>query len=184
MKQLPLVRRSADTEIKSTTLKGSDREILVAAEIAEALAVTTYTNIINIAPFFARIPADDQGYLVGARQEEMSHYLLEQSVTGQPSPFTSFYYPMNMFADAQTTLNTLVTLEDAFIAAYLVGVRNFSTCATARDGSAHHGHRKRPSNPGPRDWSRRGAAGWWPDHDYHRHSGSGRERGSSEQQRL
>ena len=32
-----------------------------------------------------------------------------------------------MFADAQTTLNTLVTLEDAFIAAYLVGVRNFST---------------------------------------------------------
>jgi len=32
-----------------------------------------------------------------------------------------------MFADAQTTLNVLVTLEDAFIAAYLVGVRNFST---------------------------------------------------------
>jgi hypothetical protein len=32
-----------------------------------------------------------------------------------------------MFADAQTTLNTLVTLEDAFIAAYLIGVRNFST---------------------------------------------------------
>jgi hypothetical protein len=117
----------ADSEMKSNTLKGSDREILVAAEIAEALAVTTYTNIINIAPFFARIPADDQGYLVGARQEEMSHYLLEQSATGQPSPFTSFYYPMNMFADAQTTLNTLVTLEDAFIAAYLIGVRNFST---------------------------------------------------------
>jgi hypothetical protein len=118
---------SADSEMKPNTLKGSDREILVAAEIAEALAVTTYTNIINIAPFFTRIPSDDQGYLVGARQEEMSHYLLEQSATGQPTPYTSFYYPMNMFADAQTTLNTLVTLEDAFIAAYLVGVRNFST---------------------------------------------------------
>jgi Ferritin-like domain len=108
-------------------LKKSDRDILVAAEIAEALAVTTYTNIINIAPFFANIPTDDQGYLMGARQEEMSHYLLEQSVTDQFTPFTSFYYPKNMFADAQTTLNTLVTLEDAFIAAYLVGVRNFST---------------------------------------------------------
>jgi hypothetical protein len=32
-----------------------------------------------------------------------------------------------MFEDAQTTLNILVTLEDAFIAAYLVGVRHFST---------------------------------------------------------
>lgn len=116
-----------DSNIKSKGLKKPDRDILVAAEIAEALAVTTYTNIINIAPFFTRLPSDDQGYLVGARQEEMSHYLLEQSVTDQFTPFTSFYYPMNMFADAQTTLNTLVTLEDAFIAAYLVGVRDFST---------------------------------------------------------
>jgi glutamate-1-semialdehyde aminotransferase len=108
-------------------LKKGDRDILVAAEIAEALAVTTYTNIINTSPFFKTIPDDDQGYLIGARQEEMSHYLLEQSVTDQPSPFTQFFYPPKMFSDAQTTLNILVTLEDAFIAAYLVGVRNFST---------------------------------------------------------
>lgn len=108
-------------------LKKGDRDILIAAEIAEALAVTTYTNIINIAPFFKTLESDDQGYLMAARQEEMSHYLLEQSVTGDPSPFTSFFYPMNMFSNAQTTLNVLVTLEDAFIAAYLVGVRNFTT---------------------------------------------------------
>jgi Ferritin-like domain len=108
-------------------LKQGDREILVAAEIAEALAVTTYSNIIDIAPFFKQIPDDDQGYLVAARHEEMSHYLLEQSVTDQSTPFTQFFYPPKMFSDAQTTLNILVTLEDAFIAAYLVGVRNFST---------------------------------------------------------
>jgi hypothetical protein len=108
-------------------LKKDDRDILIAAEIAEALAVTTYTNIINIAPFFQSLESDDQGYLVAARQEEMSHYLLEQSVTGQPSPFTNFFFPQNMFTSAQTTLNTLVTLEDAFIAAYLVGVGNFTT---------------------------------------------------------
>ena len=108
-------------------LNREDREILIAAEIAEALAVTTYSNIINTAPFFTRLASDDQGYLAAALQEEMSHYLLERSVTDQPSPFTSFFYPAHMFADAQTTLNTLVTLEDAFIAAYLVGVRNFST---------------------------------------------------------
>jgi hypothetical protein len=108
-------------------LKKSDRDILIAAQIAEALAVTTYSNIINISPFFKTIPDDDQGYLIGARQEEMSHYLLEQSVTDQFTPFTQFFYPKKMFSDAQTTLNILVTLEDAFIAAYLVGVRNFST---------------------------------------------------------
>jgi hypothetical protein len=107
-------------------LKEDDREILIAAEIAEALAVTTYSNIIDVAPFFTHLAEDDQGYLKAARQEEMSHYLLEQSVTGKPSPFVTFYYPKGMFTSAQTTLNVLVTLEDAFIAAYLVGVRNFS----------------------------------------------------------
>jgi hypothetical protein len=108
-------------------ISNGDLEILGAAQIAEALAVTTYTNIINTSPFFPNIPDDDQGYLEAARQEEMSHYLLEESVTKKPTPFTVFYYPPKMFADTQTTLNTLVTLEDAFIAAYLVGVRHFST---------------------------------------------------------
>ena len=108
-------------------LKKGDVDILVAAEVAEALAVTTYSNIINTAPFFKGLPSDDQGYLQAALQEEMSHYLLEQSVTDQFTPFTSFFYPPKMFSSAQVTLNTLVTLEDAFIAAYLVGVRNFST---------------------------------------------------------
>ena len=105
----------------------SDLTILGAAQIAEALAVTTYSNIISTAPFFKNLASDDQGYLKAALQEEMSHYLLEESLTRKKAGFTTFYYPKNMFADAQTTLNTLVTLEDAFIAAYLVGVREFST---------------------------------------------------------
>jgi Ferritin-like domain len=128
---LNLASASDTVEDHAATTKagmtGGDLEILVAAEIAEALAVTTYSNIINRAPFFERLAADDQGYLKSARQEEMSHYLLEQSVTNRPTPFTKFFYPQNMFDDAQTTLNVLVTLEDAFIAAYLVGVRRFST---------------------------------------------------------
>src|SRR5215831_2100698 len=116
-----------DNNRDDSGLRKSDTDILIAAEIAEALAVTTYSNIINTAPFFGRLASDDQGYLRAALQEEMSHYALEQSVTAQPSPFTAFFYPHHMFDDAQTTLNTLVTLEDAFIAAYLVGVRRFST---------------------------------------------------------
>lgn len=119
---------ASETPKKSSSgLTAGDTEILIAAEIAEALAVTTYTNIINAAPFFQNLASDDQGYLIAARNEEMSHYLLEQSATGKPSPFSTFYYPPDMFANAQTTLNVLVTLEDAFIAAYLVGVRRFST---------------------------------------------------------
>lgn len=120
-------RARSSQEEDNDGLRKRDTNILIAAEIAEALAVTTYTHIINTAPFFKNLPTDDQGYLIGARQEEMSHYLLEKSVTDQPTPFTSFFYPKGMFEDAQTTLNILVTLEDAFIAAYLVGVRNFST---------------------------------------------------------
>lgn len=122
-----LVPSFAEARKKKGGVTKGDVNILVAAEIAEALAVTTYTNIINTAPFFGRLAEDDQGYLKAARQEEMSHYLLEKGVTRKGSPFTTFYYPPKMFADAQTTLNVLVTLEDAFIAAYLVGVRHFST---------------------------------------------------------
>lgn len=124
----PSGRDSDDDEMPhSGNLKEGDRAILVAAEIAEALAVTTYRNIIDRAPFFQRIPDDDQDYLHAALQEEMSHYALEQSVTSEDTPFDEFFYPKGMFQDSQTTLNTLVTLEDAFIAAYLVGVRNFSS---------------------------------------------------------
>jgi hypothetical protein len=122
----PAFQAAADSKKNAGLAKG-DTDILIAAEIAEALAVTTYTHIINSAPFFSRLPNDDQGYLLAARQEEMSHYQLEESVTQEPTPFKKFFYPKDMFDDAQVTLNTLVTLEDAFIAAYLVGVRRFST---------------------------------------------------------
>ncbi|HEY6489615.1 MAG: ferritin-like domain-containing protein [Terracidiphilus sp.] len=120
---------SDDDTPQANTLAAGDKAILIAAEIAEALAVTTYMHIIKRSPFFKRIPDDDQNYLEGALQEEMSHYALEQSVTNENTPFDEFFYPKNMFEDTQTTLNTLVTLEDAFIAAYLVGVRNFSSTA-------------------------------------------------------
>ncbi len=118
--------------------------------------MTTYSNIISTAPFFKNLASDDQGYLKAALQEEMSHFLLEESLTRKPAGFTTFYYPKKMFADAQTTLNTLVTLEDAFIAAYLVGVREFSTRGPARDRGAHHGHRVRP----PHARARRRARAW------------------------
>jgi hypothetical protein len=122
-----------------------DREILVAAQIAEALAVTTYGQIVATTAFFNRLFPQDQAYLRAARQQEMAHYALLQSLTGVPSPYTSFFYPKGMFTAGQVTLNTLVTLEEAFIAAYLVGVRNLSTAdlrvAAARIMGVESDHR-------------------------------------------
>jgi hypothetical protein len=161
-----------------------DLAILGAAQIAEALAVTTYTNIINTAPFFKHLAEDDQGYLRAAVQEEMSHYLLEESVTGKPSPFTTFYYPPNMFTNAQTTLNVLVTLEDAFIAAYLVGVRDFSTpdlrVTAARIMGIESDHRTLCARGRPGGGQRRRR----PDRADHRDTESGGVRRPPEQQRL
>jgi hypothetical protein len=111
---------------KGGVTKG-DLAILGAAQIAEALAVTMYTGIIHDAPFFTQLEDDDQEYFKAAREEEMAHYLLERSVTRKPAGASTFYFPQRTFSDAQTTLNVLVTLEEAFIAAYLVGVRRFSS---------------------------------------------------------
>ena len=126
---LPLAARAGNNKCDDDQGKitKKDVDILIAAEIPEALPVTTYMNIINGATFFTRLSATDQSYLSAALQEQMSHYLLEESVKGKGKPYTTFYYPPGMFDNAQTTLNTLVTLEDAFIAAYIVGVRDFST---------------------------------------------------------
>ena len=169
---------------KSGGVTSGDVAIVGAAQIAEALAVTTYSNIINQSPFFKRLPEDDQGYLKAARQEEMSHYALEKSVTGKPSPFTTFYYPAKMFSDAQTTLDVLVTLEDAFIAAYLVGVRDFSTPDAARPCGADHGDRERPPYARARPSRRRVGQGRRTDQEDHRRAGQGRKRRSAQQQRV
>lgn len=105
----------------------NDQQILGAAKIAEALAVTTYTTIINTSPFFAALPSDDQNYFKAARDEEMDHYNLLKSATGGSDAPLTYYFPAVMFTDTQTTLNVLVTLEDAFIGAYLFGVKQLST---------------------------------------------------------
>jgi len=111
----------------ATGLDPGDRAIVRAAQLAEALAVTTYDHLITTAPLFAHLFPQDQAYLRAARQQEMAHYLLFQRLVAAPTPPTVFYYPRGMFATARTTLNTLVTLEESFIAAYLVAVRAFST---------------------------------------------------------
>jgi hypothetical protein len=103
-----------------------DATILGAAKIAEALATTMYTGIINDAPFFSTLSGESQDYIVAARDEEKFHYDLLKGATGGTDAQLDYFFPTGMFTNVQTTINTLVTLEDAFIAAYLIGVKDFS----------------------------------------------------------
>ncbi len=119
-------RASASTNLDST--------ILNAAATAEALATVMYDNLTKSVLYTQGLSGNvnDQAYLVAGREQESLHY---QTLTGAGAvPLaTTFYFPMGMFTTSnasqsvQTALNTLVTLEDAFIAAYLIGVRDLST---------------------------------------------------------
>jgi len=110
-----------------------DQSILNAAATAEALATVMYYNIIHLSgsiyqtgPLSSNAP--DKAYLVAGYEQELNHYNFLVA-HGGVALATTFYFPTNMFTDPQTTVNTLVTLEDAFIAAYLIGVRDFSSTA-------------------------------------------------------
>lgn len=105
----------------------ADVDILGVAKIAEALATTMYTGIINESPFFAALDPDDQDYFRAARDEEKFHYDLIKSATGNVDAGTTYFFPAAMFTSTKTTLNTLIKLEDIFIAAYQLGVYFFSS---------------------------------------------------------
>lgn len=112
-----------------------DTNILNAAATAEALASVMYDNIIKSA-LYTRLGQlnnfNDQAYLAAGREQEATHYQFLVNAGAKPLA-TTFYFPVGMFTTAngqqniQTTLNTLITLEDAFIAAYLIGIRDFSS---------------------------------------------------------
>jgi hypothetical protein len=119
----------------------NDQQILNAAATAEALATTMYYNIIT-SPIYSNNTssgiggnAPDQAYLVAAYEEEINHYNVLVGAGAVPLA-TTFYFPTGMFTDTtgtsgglQTTIDTLTTLESAFIAAYLYGVMAFSQTA-------------------------------------------------------
>jgi hypothetical protein len=115
----------------SSTGTSEDQQILNAAATAEGLASTMYANIITSSLYTAGLSGNtaDQAYLVAAFEQEVLHYNLLLSVGAKPLAFT-FYFPSGMFGSSSTyatTINTLVTLEDAFIAAYLIGISSFSS---------------------------------------------------------
>lgn len=112
---------------------GLDGQIVKGATIAEALATTMYYNIIaNPNGIYQQglaqsMNTNDQAYLVAGLQQEADHYAFLVHAGGPNLAGTNFYFPKGMFVDPQTTVNILTTLEDAFISAYIIGVRDFSS---------------------------------------------------------
>jgi len=109
----------------------TNQQILNAAATAEALATVMYYNIIHTSPLYSTGLAGnlpDQAYLQAGLEQEANHYYTLVAAGAVPLT-TTFYFPTNMFSDATyaTTVNYLVHLEYAFIAAYLIGVRDFSS---------------------------------------------------------
>jgi hypothetical protein len=132
-------------------------QIFTAALIAEDLAITTYYNALiggviqdpNLAGpggTATNVPTatqDNVAYLQGALLEEVTHAQLLRTLLGlSPSgsgdvgagvPAT-FYYPTGTFDSLANFLPLLLTLETAFIAAYMTAVEEFASMAAGYNG--------------------------------------------------
>ena len=107
-------------------------QILSIAATAEQLAVTFYTNGIAEANDMG-IKGANFDYLVAAVIEEQIH--LDFLVAAGGKPLTStFSFPQgeDTFDNVVTFVQTLEQLEEAFIAAYLAAVNEFSLYGQAR----------------------------------------------------
>ncbi len=129
--------------------KNSDtaQQIFTAALIAEDLATTMYYNSLvgaviedpNLAGPSGSLnnPANlaNVGYLQGALSAEIVHANLLRELTGGTTaakdPVQTFYFPTDTFNNLTNFLPVLIALEDAFIAAYLTAVHEFSLMAAS-----------------------------------------------------
>jgi hypothetical protein len=132
-------------------------QIFTAALIAEDLAITTYYNALiggviqdpNLAGpggTATNVPSgtqDNVAYLQGALLEEVTHAQLLRTLLGL-SPTGSgdvgagvpatFYYPTGSFDSLANFLPLLITLETAFIGAYMTAVEEFASMAAGYNG--------------------------------------------------
>lgn len=111
----------------------SVQEIINIAVTAEAFAVTALGGALdNAANGTLALNAEQIQTLTAARAEEQAHY--QFLITSGAKPLTTtFTVPdPKIVTDVPTFLKTLITLEEAFIAAYLAAAQEFATLGEAR----------------------------------------------------
>jgi hypothetical protein len=101
-----------------------DADIAKVAATAELLAIDVYTRAINSGLF----KGGTRRYLVNARKNERDHYDALKGVLGAATPSgLAFKYPAGTFRSASKVVNLGVTLETAFVRAYVTAAQALST---------------------------------------------------------
>ena len=102
----------------------ADVEVAKVAATAELLAIDVYTRAINSGIFSGAT----RRYLVNARKNERDHYAALKGILGDQTPSgLRFKYAANQFKSAGRIVNLGVTLETAFVRAYITAAKAMST---------------------------------------------------------
>ncbi|HEU5330711.1 MAG: ferritin-like domain-containing protein [Thermomicrobiales bacterium] len=105
----------------------SVQDIINIAATAEALAVTALGGALdNAAKGQLGLNAEQQQVIKAARAEEQAHYAYLTGAGAKPLTTTFNVPDPKIVTDVATFLNTLITLEEAFIAAYLAAAQEFA----------------------------------------------------------
>lgn len=108
-------------------------EIVNIAATAEAFAVTALGGALDSAAVGNLDLSDDAvGTLIAARAAEQAHYEYLTEAGAQPLTLTFTLPDEAIITDTATFLTTLVSLEEAFIAAYLAAAQIFALRGEAR----------------------------------------------------
>jgi hypothetical protein len=134
-------------------------QILLAALVAEGLAITFYANGLlggmiqdpslagpggtALKPNASGSPGDIS-YFRAALSQEISHANLLRAVgnfgaSAASDPYQTFYFPVGTFDTLPAFIGILQALENAFIGAYLTAVREFSALAVQTASSVPDG---------------------------------------------
>ena len=111
----------------------SVQDIINIAVTAEAFAVTALGGALaNAANGTLALNAEQIQTLTAARAEEQAHYQYLIDAGAKPLTTTFTVPDPKIVTDVPTFLRTLITLEEAFIAAYLAAAQEFAILGEAR----------------------------------------------------
>ncbi len=109
------------------------QDIINIAATAEAFAVTALGGALdNAANGKLALNAEQQQTIKAARGEEQAHYAYLIAAGAKPLTTTFTVPDVKIVTDVPTFLKTLITLEEAFIAAYLAAAQEFAILGQGR----------------------------------------------------